>query len=243
MAKLNQVIAVEKRVKSEANAVLTKAYHESAKAPLLAGVSRTYQPKDDDGDVFPPESTKVQLRVDALLEQVGEALTGFYDLTLTKDVGNTVAKATVNVGDVVIAEGVPVTYLLFLEKQLLDLSTFIAKLPVLDPADTWAYNIEADAYATPAVKTVKTKKIPRNHELAPATDRHPAQVQVFTEDVVIGYWSTVKFSGAIPLQQLNGLKEKVGLLLDAVKRAREEANTVTVTEQKIGERIFDYLYR
>jgi hypothetical protein len=33
---------------------------------------------------------------------------------------------------------------------------------------------------------------------AEATEKHPAQVEVYHEDVVVGQWKTVKFSGALP---------------------------------------------
>lgn len=242
MTKLNQVIAIEKRVKGDALTALTKAHHDVQKTPLLSGISRNYKPRDDEGEQFPPESTRVQLRVSDVLAQVSNSLERFYDLTLTKDLANTVAKADLKVDGVVIAEKVPVTYLLFLEKQLQDLLTFVTKLPVLDPSEVWNFDPNHDAYATVPSQTVKTKKIPRNHVLAQATDKHPAQVQVFTEDVLVGYWTTVKFSGAIPQQEVNELKTRVTALIEAVKTAREEANSVQVIDQHVGEAIFGYLF-
>jgi len=242
MTKLNQVIAIEKRVKSDAVTVLTKAYQDSQKAPLLSGISRTYKPRDDEGEQFPPESTKVQLRMEDVLTTVSNALTRFYDLTLTKDAANQVAKADLKVGDLTIATDVPVTTLLFLEKQLQDLLTFVSKLPALDPSEEWTFNTAVDSFATAPAQTVKTKKVPKNHVLAPATDKHPAQVQVFTEDVLVGTWTTVKFSGAMPQQWINEAKGRVVALIEAVKAAREEANLIQVVDRKIGEKIFDYLF-
>ena len=58
----------------------------------------------------------------------------------------------------VLLSQVPATYLLFIEKQLVDLHTFIKKLPVLDPSETWAFDPSADCWATEPVQTVKTKK-------------------------------------------------------------------------------------
>jgi hypothetical protein len=45
-----------------------------------------------------------------------------------------VAKADIKVGDAVIARDVPVTYLIWLEKQLVEMATVVGKLPVLDNA-------------------------------------------------------------------------------------------------------------
>ncbi len=65
-------------------------------------------------------------------------------------------------GQTLVAQ-VPVTYLLFLEKQLVDMQTFIKKLPTLDASESWSFDASADCWATEPVQTVKTKKIPRNH--------------------------------------------------------------------------------
>jgi len=91
------------------------------------------------------------------------------------------------------------------------------------------------------VQTTKTKKIPRNHVKAEATDKHPAQVEVYYEDVVVGYWRTVKFSGALPASRVKELLDRVDKLQQAVKFAREEANNSEVTDQHIGDRFFAYL--
>ena len=50
MAKLNQIIAVEKGVKSRSFQELTEAHHALQKPTLLSGISRTYRPKDEEGE-------------------------------------------------------------------------------------------------------------------------------------------------------------------------------------------------
>jgi hypothetical protein len=120
--------------------------------------------------------------------------------------------------------GVPATYLLLLERQLVDLRTFIDKLPVLDAAESWEFDPVQDCYATGAVETTKTRKVPRNHVKAEATKEHPAQVEVYYEDVTIGRWRTVKYSGALPASRVHELRDRVEHLQEAVKFAREEAN-------------------
>lgn len=242
MAKLNQIIAVEKGVKSKSFQELTEAHHAVQKPALLSGISRTYQPKDEEGEQLPPESTKVQVRTEEVLRQISATLTKLFDVTATKDVTNSVAKANVVVDGQTLLADVPVSYLLFLEKQLTDLHTFIRKLPVLDAAETWVYNESADCWSTEPVRTIRTKKVPRNHVKAEATEKHPAQVEVYYEDVSIGYWTTVKFSGALPAKRVSELLDRVEKLQHAVKFAREEANNTQVVDRKVGEKIFDYLF-
>jgi hypothetical protein len=242
MARLNQIIAVEKGVKSRSFSELTEAHHALQKSALLSGIARTYQPKDEEGEQLPPESTRVQVKADEVIRHTVGILTRLFDVTATKDWTNCEAKADVVVDGEALLRDVPVSYLLFLEKQLVDLHTFVKKLPVLDAADSWTYDASADCYATDPVQTVRTKKIPRNHVKAEATEKHPAQVDVYYEDVTVGYWRTVKFSGALPAKRINELLERVEKVQQAVKFAREEANGVEVTDQHTGEKVLGYIF-
>jgi hypothetical protein len=78
--------------------------------------------------------------------------------------------------------------------------------------------------------------------LAEATDKHPAQVQVFTEDVLVGYWTKTEFSGALSAERVNEISTRLDELRTAVKFAREEANTIDVTDVHYGAAILDYLF-
>jgi hypothetical protein len=242
MTRLNQIVAVEKGIKSRSAQELTEAHGALQKPAALSGISRTYRPKDEEGEQLPPESTKVQVKSEEIIARIAEILTRLFDVTATKDWANCVAKATVVVEGQPLLEDVPVSYLLFLEKQLADLHSFVRKLPVLDSAESWEYDASADCWATEPVQTVRTKKIPRNHVKAEATDKHPAQVEVYYEDVVVGYWRTTKFSGALAAKRVNELVERVEKLQHAVKFAREEANHTEITQQKTGKKVFDYLF-
>jgi len=240
--KLSQIIAIEKAVKSKSYADLTQAHHDVQKQALLTGLTRTYQPKDEDGEQLPPESTRVQVKAEDVLRQIAANLTRLFDVTATKDWANCTARADVVVEGRTLLRDVPVSYLLFLEKQLTDLHTFVKKLPVLDAAESWTFDPSSDWYRTEAVRTLRTKKVPRNHVKAEATEKHPAQVEVYYEDIAVGYWTQTKFSGALPAQRVNELAERVEKLSQAVKFAREEANTFEVTDQRVGEAVFGYLF-
>jgi hypothetical protein len=240
--KLNQTIAIEKSVKSRALQDLTETHHSLQKAALLAGISRTYRPKDEEGEQFPPEATKVQIKAEEVIRKTTETLTKLFDVVATKDWANCRARADIVVDGQKLLPDVPATYLIFLEKQLLELHTFIKKLPILDAAETWTFDQSADCWATEAVLTGKTKKIPRNHVKAEATEHHPAQVEVYYEDVTVGHWRTLKFSGALPAKRVNELLARVDKLQEAVKFAREEANNLDVEEIRTGEAILGYLF-
>lgn len=243
MPKLTQIIAVEKQTKSNTAREITDAYHATQKSGPFDGISRTYRAKDEEnGDKLPAENKRVQVKTEDILRKTGDLLTNLFDVTLTKDAANTIAKADIVVDGNTIAKDVPVTNLLFLEKQLIDVRTLVAKLPTLDPAETWAFDPAQDCYASEPSETHRSKKVKRTLTLAAATDKHPAQVQVFDEDVVEGNWRTIKYSSALPAKRRNEILERVDNLLKAVKFAREEANAVDVKDRKIGASVFSYLF-
>ena len=238
MAKLNQIVALVSGKKAAATNAITEAYHTIQKGGLFDGVMRTYRPKDEDGEALPPESKLMQASFGVLIEKVKTALAPAWDLVATQDVANT--QALVPIGD----EGllVPVTYLLFLEKQLTDLATFISKLPVLDPSENWKYDAASDCY-TVVSETARTKKVPKAFVAYEATDKHPAQVQVFQEDVLAGYWTTKKLSGAIPLLKRNQMLERCQALRDDIVKARELANCLEVTDVTVGEFLLSKIFK
>lgn len=242
MPKLNQIIAVANGKKTQCQKSLTEVYHKLQKEALLKGIARTYKPKDEDGDKLPSESKKVQFTVHDGLRAAQSALSEMFDVLATQEYANCGAKADVSVDGEVVLSQVPVTYLLFLEKQFTDLYTLVEKLPTLDPGEEWEFSEAQNCYATEPAQTTRTKKVPKNHVLAEATKEHPAQVQVFTEDVIAGYWTTINYSGAIPEKEKADMLGRVRKLQEAVKFAREQANSMDVENQKVGEAVFSYLF-
>jgi hypothetical protein len=242
MSKLNQIIAVESGVKTRTNRAVTDAYHALQKPQPMTGISRTYQPRDEEGEQLPPESTRVQIRAQDIIDQIIPELERLFDVVATKDKANTEASADLVVNGRTLVREVPVTTLLFLEKQINDLLSFVGRLPILDPAETWHFDENQAAFATAVSQTHRTKKIPRAFVKFPATDKHPAQVDTYTEDVVVGIWSTVKFSGALPATRVRTLTERLVTLQDAVKAARELANSIEITDVKLGDPILSYLF-
>lgn len=241
--KLHQLIAAEKAAKSRAEAAITVAYHQLQKPALYAGLSRRYFPKDDEGDQLPPEATLTQLRVDTVLDDAARAMARILDLAATKDEANTLARGDIEVDGEVLAADVPVTTLLTIEKRLTDLRTLIAAIPTLDPTERWHVDQTTGLWATDEVLTTRTRKVPQVLVKAQATDKHPAQVDVYMEDVVAGYWHTVKFSGALPATRVANLLRRIDRLTTAVKVAREAANQATVVDVEIGGALLAWVLR
>lgn len=242
MPKLNQVLAIEKQTKTNSYAQLTELYQLIQKGQLLNGVARSYKPIDEDGERLPPEGNQVQVRLTHLFKDMKRVLVPLYDATLQRDAANCGAKADVLVDGKKILEGVPAVYLLWLEKQLTDMHTVIVKLPTLPLDESWQYDPNQDCFATSPAETARTKKIPRAFVKAEATEHHPAQVEMVHEDKLVGYWTTTKFSGALPRDRAQELRERIEKLMAAVKFAREQANCVDAPPQSAGDAVFAYLF-
>lgn len=243
MTKLNQLLAIEKGVRSQATTVETGLYHDLAKPALFAGLTRKYTPLDaEDGDQLPPEQVFVQKKSEDVLSLATQALVRLFDVTATKDSANTSASADVVVDGVVVAAAVPVTTLLFLEKEIEKLTAFVGRLPILDPTQTWTYDPNRSVFVSAPERKARTKKIPRNHVLYEATKEHPAQVQIFNEDVNVGTWEKIEFSGALPADRVGRIKARLDRLRTAVKFAREEANNTEIADVHYGATILGFLF-
>jgi len=245
MTKLNQILGIAKGVRTRVYSELTQVDKQLAKPDLLTGISRTYTPKDAEGEQIPPESKHVQLKVSDALETIRKKTVEVFDIVATQEFansGDSGARADIVIDDIALVPSVPVTYLLFLEKQLVDLRTVIGRLPVLDPAYDWTLDTNTGVYKTAPKTTLRTTKVPKAFVKYEATKEHPAQVEVFTEDVVQGSWEVVAFSGAIPDTERIAMLERVEKLINAVKLAREAANDVAVTQQHVGDPLLSYIF-
>jgi len=242
MPRLNQIIAIVKGKKAEAMAAITKACHLCHKPDLFAGFKKIYEPKDEDGDRYPGDDKRLQLRAEEVTADAAKALEALFEAVEIQDRTNCEARADVIVNGKVVLKSVPPTYLLFLEHQLKDLGALLVLLPTLDPAKTWAYSPDGRCYRTdPAAKT-KTKKLSRFKTVAEATEHHPAQVVETFEDVVEGEWITTEFSGAMAEERKHLLIVRLRALREAVMLAREEANSnQAVVSSQPGKQIFEYL--
>lgn len=239
--RLCEIIAVVSGKKGEVQKTVTDLYHKLQKPELFDGLQRTYKPRADGGEKLPAESKNPQLRTADLIASASRSWSDLFDLTLTLDAGNCVAAADVSAEDKVFA-AVPVTTLLFLEKQLTDIKAFVTKLPTLDPAETWEQDPAQDMYRTPPHATTRTKKVQKAIVMYDATPQHPAQTQLVTEDVIAGDWTQVNYSTRLSMREKNEMLVRVDALVVAVKTARERANAAEVDKRQIGKDMLAYVF-
>jgi hypothetical protein len=241
--KLHQVIAVESTVKSDAQAALARAGQLLANPGLFTGQVRTYAPRADDGARLPDERAVPQFRGEDVVGEASRTLVRLFDVVAQKDWTDPAARADLVVDGEVLLADVPVTYLLFLDRQLAALMNLVTSLPLLDPSEEWLADDTSGMWRSEARQTVRTRKVPKAHVLYPATPEHPAQVQAYTVDEPEGDWTTTRFSTAFPATRVTQLRERIRRLQEAVKFAREAGNSAEVVEVAPGRKVLDWVFQ
>ena len=115
-------------------------------------------------------------------------------------------------------------------------------IPTLEPQKHWDKDTtRKDVYIADQIKRLRCKKVPVPIELAKATDRHPAQVQLINEDVPVGYWNQTDRSGKISPAEKSDLLARLDTLIFAVKSARARANDTEIKRVNIGKRMVTFI--
>lgn len=250
MPKLCETIAVLKGVKSRVYAALTRQDKLCQKPGLFNGLSKTYEPlNEEDPDKPDGETTLVQQRTDEMISGMMQQLAELFDKTAALEYGNCKAAADITVKGETLATGVPPTYLLFLEKQLNDLYTAVGRMPVLSPEHTWTWDGNKNCWVSEVVKKVRTKKTPKVVYTATVrkTEKDGSvteqqQGQVIQEDLPVGYWHTTHFSTALPEEKRQKFCARIMELQDAVKAARERANSEQAYDQPVGMGLLGWIF-
>jgi hypothetical protein len=244
MGKLHELLAVEPDLKSEAQRLANRvtALFTEGKGRLI-GQIRTYQPLDEDGEDFADEITELATTVDDELLDWSVAFSNWLDASIQKEITNQSTRADVVLDDgVPLFENMPATALLNLEAKLVEVRQILNRIPTNDPTESWSWNADLGRFISKPRTTYKAKKMLRNHVKAEATKEHPAQVDVYTEDVRIGTWTTVIQSGMLtPVEKQTRLK-LIDALIRAVKQARQRANSVDVVDVHLGKKLFAYIF-
>lgn len=243
MRKLHELLAVEPDLKSEAQRLASKvkALFTEGKGRLV-GQIRTYRPLEEGGEDFADEITELATSVDGELAEWQRAFSNWLDAAMQKEITNQDTGADVVVDGVTLWENLPATALLNLEAKLVEIRQVFNQIPTNDPTESWSWDANLGCFVSRQRTTYKGKKILRNHVKAEATKEHPAQVEVYTEDVRIGTWTTIIHSGMLtPVEKQNRLK-RVDALIRAVKQARHRANAIDVVDAHLGRKLFTYIY-
>lgn len=207
------------------------------------GLSRTYEPlEDNDTERMPAESKRVHSRVEDLVAEMEGRFVDLFDNTATHEWGNTQAAANVELNGMVLIEKAPVTYLLFLEKKMVEWRGVIEAMPTLSPEEEWHYDVGSRLYKSTPVQKARTRKEKKVLLKVAPTEHHPGQAETYDADVRVGTWTEFKLSGCLTEERKKELLGRCEQLLKAVKVAREAANDIRAEEKKVAEAIFDAIF-
>jgi hypothetical protein len=247
--KLHELLAVEGSIKGQATKVrgeLSGTFEK--KRHLFGGVTKTFTPKDESEDGSVEVESSIQSTVPKELKWISEFLGKAMDSGYQICEANTIARADVVLEDgAVFLASLPATALLELEKRMAELQEFLLTVPTLDPAKGFEIDVAAsadgDIFKAREVTRVNTKKIQKPLTLAPATDKHAAQVQLVSEDVPVGKTLHQEWSGMITPARKGEMIARCEELARAIKQARSKANEVEITNRsKIGEKILGRVF-
>jgi hypothetical protein len=246
MAKLHELLAVEGSLDGTAKQILAETITTFSKKPEhFTALHRQYEPYiDGKENELPSEDRTLVTTVPAKLWYTFNTVSNWLDAVLQKERTNQDARADIVIGDMVLATGIPATFLLGLESKLTEIRNVIACIPTLQPGIVWEIDptIGSDVYrAKNTSERIRTQKITKPVVMYEATDKHPAQVEKVSEDVAIGKYIETHWSSMLSPADKSSMLGRVDTLLRAVKQARQRANNTDVVSIQIGKCLTDYI--
>ena len=240
--KLYQHLAGESEIASGYNKIVTESVKAFESEGLFTGLVKEYTPAAEGGTPLDKQEKLVVTTVPERLDWTKGFVVDLIDHELIRDLSNQKAVADLVINGKTIATGLPATFLLVLEKRLTALRGVYEGVPVLDASKPWvAAPGLVNQFLYGPVVTNRTEKKTKPVVLYAATDKHPAQVKEVTEDIHVGKFEQVNFSGAVTTATKAKYLGNLDLLIAAVKAARMRANDVEVVERSIGEALFGFI--
>jgi hypothetical protein len=250
MPRLHELLAVEGQLKGQAQATRTelRATFEK-KRHLFEEKVLTFYPAEEGAQQVREQQSDLQSKVLDELSWIAGIWSKASDVSLQVADANTIAAADVILDNgTVLFSNVPATALLELEKRAAEIQELIKSIPTLDPAKGFKPDADrgANVYKARDVSKVRTKKAQRALVLYPATETHPAQTQLISEDVPVGNVVEQEWSGLITPAEKGRLLERAEEVSRAFKQARQRANDAEINKASLrtfGSALFGYVFR
>jgi hypothetical protein len=130
-----------------------------------------------------------------------------------------------------------------MENRLKAVRDMILAAPTIEPGVRWEADLTAGGHVFVAdlAPNFKTEKTVKHKVLYDATDKHPAQIEKWNEDVPVARIETRNFSGMLTPLRKSEILGRVDRLLAAVKQARQRANAVEVENLHVAHAMFAYV--
>lgn len=245
MAKLHELLSVE----SDLEGIWRKILEETTatfnkKVERFFGAVRTLEWFEEGQPEVPAEHKELTTTVDEKLAYQEKAVVRYFDALLQKERTNQEAKADIVIDGKTIASGLPATFLLGLESRLKRVREVYDSIPTLPPNVKWEQDeTKGDGIysRTHPEEQLKTEKIFKVQVLYKHTKEHPAQVEKISETKNVGVYKKEVWTGVLSPAEKSVLLGKLDKLIQAVKKARQRANTTTVVKATVGKELFNYI--
>jgi len=246
MGKLHELLAVEPSLEGASNRIIEETKKAFKEGYLFRGFLKKLEMFAEEDKVNDEVTDRLE-RSTTVREKLGYMkgfVANYYDCLYQKDRANQVAMADIVVDGVTLAVGVPASYLLSMEKRLKQLRLVFELIPTLTQGVKWELSPEEGegVYRTAEPKiTFKTRKTKRSMIVAPPTDKHKAQVEVWDDTENCGKYIETHTSGAMTPAEKSEVLGRLDKLYKAIKQARERANCAETTTNKIGDELLSYI--
>jgi hypothetical protein len=242
---LHQILAVSSDRSSAAQAILQETIKTfSGKPDHFIERHSVYKPLED-GEADSEELFKAMVdTVDSKLKHCLGIVGKSWDVEVTKDRTNQLTSAPIVVNGKQITGPIPATSLLLLESKVKAVIEMFQAIPTLAPGRKWELAADKGDHiyrdCNPDERW-RTKKTVVSKILAPATDKHPAQIDKWNEDVNVGKTVTHVWCSMLSPAEKSELLSKATELLIAIKSARQVANSQEVEQVAVADSIIAYL--
>lgn len=241
MSKLFELLAVEGDLRKKAAEATKQAASLFGQPGRFTGQTvSAHVILEGEPELF-PESTDVASTVDGELAALAAVFGDYVDVTVQKELTNTGAFADVEIDGAKFLSGLSATALLNLENRIEELFAVYHAIPTLDTVEHWQVDAQRGGFRSDVRSAYRNKKVPRPLVLSEATKEHPAQVQVYTDEIPAYKIEKVIFSGMLTPSDKAERLERLSVLATAVKKARQRANDVEIKPVAVAKKIFDYI--
>jgi len=251
---LHEVLAVQGDLEANARRVLEEGKDTfNNRENLFEGrdrILKMFDEKDQNLEGAHAEHQEIATTVGAKLKYVQKPIGKHWDCLLQKESTNQNAKADVVIGKTVIAKDVPAGALVAFERELKEYRALLETIKTLAPNKKWVKDndliaadgskgIYRDDFKDKKLKTIQTIQ---HKVLVPPTEKHPAQLEKWKENVPVGEFTEERFSSKITPAEKSKLLAKVSALISAVKKARMRANKETVVKTAVSKSFFSFIH-
>lgn len=241
MAKLFELLAVEKDLATKAKATLSNTQSVFSSPDNFLGFTTKFSKLVEDKLDLQDENRPLPNNVDAQLDIVENDISNYINTTLAKEMANTSAFESVEIDGEKFFEDMSATALLSLETKLDELHKLYSVIPTLPLGAKWNNDSSLDCFVSADRKQIRTEKTSKVIVLYEATKEHPAQTQLVTTDIPAYEVERTVYAGMLTAADKRLRLERLEKLQQAVKKARQRANTVEVENKDFASKIFKYI--